>query len=99
MRRIESGINSGGLLDEHAIIDYLICRATNNATIRGKGKISFPGPVLDRFRGGSKQVCASNFAKTIEDGWKMETDAAHLSGVTELSVAWREWWLGHWNYA
>lgn len=79
-------------------VEYLICRATEQSVLRGKGKLSVPMDVLDRFEGTDIEAPASKFCLRLEEDWKMQMDLAEVTGVGELTVAWREYWLGHWTY-
>lgn len=80
-------------------IEYLVCRDIGNSVIHGKGKLSVPYKfVLRMFQQPSAESPPSRLCVGLEDAWKGELDSnkagANVLGVT---VAWREYWLGHWS--
>jgi hypothetical protein len=78
-------------------VEYLICRRTGSA-VRGKGKISLPKDVVDkRFASPGAEVPASRLCSRWESAWKAELGRRPALGCSESTVAWREWWLGHWT--
>ncbi|WP_158886851.1 hypothetical protein [Amycolatopsis anabasis] len=85
-------------LSEVAAVEYLICRATEQSVVRGKGKLAVPKPVLEQFGGVPAEDPASKLCASLEEAWKAQIDLAEVRGVSELTVAWREAWLGHWTY-
>lgn len=87
--------SSGGDL---ATVEYLICRATEQSVIRGKAKLAVPKTVLRQFSGGV-ELPASKLCSALEEAWKAQVDQSGVDGVSELTVAWRESWLGHWTYS
>lgn len=80
-------------------IEYLVCHETERSVLRGKGKLSVPADVLPQFEGADTEAPASTFCLLVEEAWKMQTDLAGITGVDELTVAWREHWLSHWTYS
>lgn len=36
--------------------------------------------------------------RSLEEAWKAQVERSGMDGVGELTVAWRESWLGHWTY-
>ncbi|HKN95966.1 MAG TPA: hypothetical protein VJX10_02520, partial [Pseudonocardiaceae bacterium] len=84
--------------EESPNIEYLICRRVDYSLLRGKGKISIPKDVIDkRFKDNDLERPASRFSMNLEAAWK--TKLASIGGFRELTVAWREAWLGHWEPA
>jgi hypothetical protein len=81
--------------EESPNIEYMICRQFDYSILRGKGKISLPKDIIDtRFKEGPLERPASKFCAKLEAAWRAElTDT---DGFLELTVAWREAWLGHW---
>ena len=79
-------------------VEYLICRSVDRSVLRGKGKLSVPVDVLTRFDGAGGEAPASTFCVLLEEAWRARMDAAEVTGVGELTVAWREYWLGHSTY-
>jgi hypothetical protein len=85
-------------LSDVASVEYLICRATEQSVVRGKGKLAVPNEVLEHFRGARLEEPASKLCWQLDEAWKAQVDLAGVQGVSELTVAWREAWLGHWTY-
>ena len=79
-------------------IEYMICRATEHPVIRGKGKLAVPKHILQLFEDASIEAPASRLCATLEQAWKVQVDLANMTGLAELTVAWRESWLGHWTF-
>jgi hypothetical protein len=75
-------------------LEYLICRRVRHGALRGKGKISFP-PDLRHAVGEDLQSGLSGLCERIEEAWMSELGQDRY--VRELTVSWRENWLGHWN--
>lgn len=86
-------------LGDVATVEYLICRATEQSVVRGKAKLAVPKTVLQRFSAGGAEPPASKLCASLEEAWKAQVDQSDLDGVSELTVAWRESWLGHWTYS
>lgn len=85
--------------DELATVEYLICRATEQSVVRGKAKLAVPKSVLKQFTGGGVELPAAKLCASLEEAWKAQVDRSGVDGVSELTVAWRESWLGHWTYS
>lgn len=78
-------------------IEYLICRRTGGS-VRGKGKVSLPKDVVDKnFAARGVEAAASRLSAQWETAWKAELARRPALGCSESTVAWREWWLGHWT--
>jgi hypothetical protein len=80
-------------------IEYMICRDIGNSVLHGKGKLSVPYKLVrEMFPEPSTESPAARLCVGLEDAWKCEldssTDGMNVLGVT---VAWREYWLGHWS--
>ena len=89
------GLGYGGA--EGANVEYLVCRDIGNSTFRGKGKISVPEPVVERlFANRGRGPALSRCCNALEQAWKAQLETGG-EDVTEVSVAWREHWLGHWG--
>jgi hypothetical protein len=86
-------------LADVATVEYLICRATEQSVVRGKAKLAVPKTVLRRFSAGGAEPPASKLCASLEEVWKAQVDQSAVDGVSELTVAWRESWLGHWTYS
>lgn len=80
-------------------VEYLICRATEQSVVRGKGKLGVPRAVVERFGGSRVERGESRMCALLEDAWKHQADLSEVDGIAELTVAWREAWLGHWTYS
>ncbi|GAB2982379.1 hypothetical protein GCM10017788_37690 [Amycolatopsis acidiphila] len=81
--------------EDHPNIEYLICRQFNYSVLRGKGKISVPKDVIDHyFKNEVLEQPVSRFCADLEARWRSELNG--LAGLVELTVAWRESWLGNW---
>ncbi len=80
-------------------VEYLICRDVGNSVLRGKGKISVPYRlVLDMFPQQSVESPPSRLCVGLEDAWKSHLDSSKMgANVLGVTVAWREYWLGHWS--
>jgi hypothetical protein len=77
-------------------VEYLICRRVRQGVLRGKGKISFPNRIR-RLVTKDDDLAAglSALSERIEEAWRAKLDPNHR--VRELTVSWRENWLGHWT--
>lgn len=80
-------------------IEYLICRDVGNSVLYGKGKLAVPYKLVrTMFPQHSAESPQSQLCVGLEDAWKCELesskDGMNVLGVT---VAWREYWLGHWS--
>lgn len=84
---------------ELTTVEYLICRATEQSVIRGKAKLAVPKSALRQFASGGAELPASKLCASLEEAWKAHVDQSGVDGVSELTVAWRESWLGHWTYS
>ena len=67
--------------------------------VRGKAKLAVPKSVLRQFSSGGVELPASKLCASLEEAWKAHVDQSGVDGVSELTVAWRESWLGHWTYS
>lgn len=83
-------------LSEAATVEHLICRASEQSVVRGKAKLAVPKSVLRRFSAGGVEPPAAKLCASLEEAWKSQVDQSGVDGVSELTVAWRESWLGHW---
>lgn len=86
-------------LADVATVEYLICRATEQSVVRGKAKLAVPKQVLRQFSAGSGQSPPSKLCVSLEEAWQAQVEQSDVDGVGELTVAWRESWLGHWTYS
>ena len=78
-------------------LEYLACRDVGNWILRGRGKLSIREvDMLELFRGMDLESAAARLCVSIENAWKASLRRRGAHGVSELTVAWREWWLGHW---
>jgi hypothetical protein len=80
-------------------VEYLQCREVRNGRIRAIGKLSFDNAVRERLaalypRG--QEPSPSISSRAIEDVWIARLAKRRLSPM-ELTVSWREMWLGHWS--
>ncbi|WP_460519668.1 hypothetical protein [Flindersiella endophytica] len=79
-------------------IDYLICREVRRSVLRGKARISVQRYFIDRhFKRQGLSDSASNFCGALENAWRALVKRESISGLTEVTVSWRESWLGHWT--
>jgi hypothetical protein len=95
LRQDEPGAagRNGGI----ANLEYLICRDIGNRVLRGRGKLSIPeADMMAIFGGSGMEVAATRLCVSLEDAWTTSLRQCGVRGVSELTVAWREWWLGHW---
>lgn len=78
-------------------LEYLICRDVGNGVLRGRGKLSLPeADVLTLFGGNDVESAAARLCVAVERAWKTSLTSREVRAAGELTVAWREWWLGHW---
>ncbi len=79
-------------------IDYLVCRNLGNAVLRGRGKLSvLRDAALGRYPDNALESRPTNLCVGIEEAWRARTARAGNRAVREMTVAWRESWLGHWT--
>jgi hypothetical protein len=82
-------------------VEYVICRDIGNSVLHGKGKLSVPYElVLAMFPQQSTEPPQARLCVGLEDAWKCELDSpSNKDGMNVLgvTVAWREYWLGHWS--
>lgn len=79
-------------------IEYLVCRSKGNSIFRGKGKLSVPrDPSLQRYPADGLEPRPTDLCVSIEEAWRARTVTDGLPGVSDLTVTWREGWLGHWS--
>jgi len=78
-------------------LEYLVCRDIGNLTLRGRGKLSVPeADIMAMFSSNGVGTAATQLCMHLEDAWKTALLQSSVHGVSELTVTWREWWLGHW---
>ena len=79
-------------------IEYLICRNMGNSVLRAKGKVSvLRDSSLDRYPYDALESRPTNMCVSIEEAWRARSAREGRSGVRELTIAWRDCWLGHWS--
>jgi hypothetical protein len=79
-------------------IEYLVCRNMGNSVLRGKGKLSvLRDPALQRYPSDGLEPRPTDLCVSIEEAWRSRTAREASPGVKDLTVAWRECWLGHWS--
>ena len=75
-----------------ANIEYLVCREMSGSHLRGKGQLSLALDHIPRtFDEPTAEARASQISSRLEGAWRSELHGE----ISELSVAWRENWLGH----
>lgn len=87
---------ANGLVVAVPNVEYLVTRRVGDGRLRLKGKLGIPEAIIQELMPGRPMVQrASVFAKALEGSWSR---AIAKDGVDarQLSVAWRESWLGHW---
>jgi hypothetical protein len=78
-----------------ANIEYLICRDTGNATLRAKGKLKVPDALWkELLPDETPTVAARLLAQSLEAAWQARA-GQRQNAFAQLTVAWREHWLGH----
>lgn len=78
-------------------LKYLICRDIGDGVLRGRAKLSVPeADVMTLVGGTDVESAAARLCVAIERAWKASLAGRTVRGASELTVAWREWWLGHW---
>jgi len=78
-----------------ANVEYLICRKVRKSVLRGKGKLSLPTEVANDYGHRDLQRALSVLSERIENTWRAKL--SRKNRVRELTVSWREYWLGHWT--
>lgn len=79
-------------------IDYLICRNMGNSILRGKGKLSVSQDLaLAGYPSNGLESRPTNLCVAIEEAWRARIARDGRHGIRELTVGWRECWLGHWS--
>ena len=69
-----------------------------NSVLRGKGKISFPLDVAYSAPGQPDlHARLTSLSVRVQNAWRDRLDKSHRA--RELTVSWREYWLGHWTHA
>jgi hypothetical protein len=77
-------------------VEYLICRYMGNSVLRGKGKLSFPSElVYSGSEDADRQAKLTSLSARVEGAWRDRLDKSYRA--RELTVSWREYWLGHWS--
>jgi len=78
-------------------LDYLVCRNSGNSVLRCRGKLSVLRDVaLARYPDNALESRPTNLCVGIEEAWRARTMRGDRRALRELTVAWREPWLGHW---
>jgi hypothetical protein len=78
-------------------IDYLICRDMGNLVLRGRGKLAvLRDAALGHYPDNALEARPTNLCVSIEEAWRARTIRSGTLALRELTVAWRECWLGHW---
>jgi hypothetical protein len=78
-------------------IEYLVCRNSGNSILRGRGKLSvLRDNALARYPDNALESRPTNLCVGIEEAWRARTTPSDRYAPRELTVAWREPWLGHW---
>jgi hypothetical protein len=78
-----------------ANLEYFICRDVD-ASIRAQGRITIPETdVLAMFSASKVELAAASLCTVLEDAWKSALLRHGVIGVSNPSVALREWWLGN----
>ena len=92
-------LEDGQVGGKHAFnIEYLLCREVDDGQLRAIGKLSIDREASRDLQArfpDDQEPTASRAARAIEDEWKARVDRVNLT-LIELTVAWRELWLGHW---
>jgi len=79
-------------------IDYLVCRNMGNSILRGKGKLSVvKDAALRRYPYDGPEPRPTELCVSIEEAWRARSAVDGRRAIRELTVAWRECWLGHWS--
>jgi hypothetical protein len=76
-------------------VEYLICRRMRSGALRGKGKLSFATSVAESYGHDQAAANLSALASRLEYAWRARAQPQHR--IRELTVSWREYWLGHWT--
>ena len=93
----EKGIQLSSAVARLPNIEYLIARDTGRGSVRAKGKIAVPEELLDlAFPTARASERGAAISTGLEEMWHARLESAHCQ-PTELTVAWRENWLGRWS--
>jgi hypothetical protein len=94
IRRHEQG---SGWSRSSPSVEYLVCRNSGNSMLRGRGKLSvLRDEALARYPDNALESRPTNLCVGIEEAWRAQTIRSDDYALRELTVAWREPWLGHW---
>jgi hypothetical protein len=99
LKRIDPSCLDDRVNTHYPNIEYLISRDLGVGSVRAKGKLQIPDPLLHELPlfDDDRQVDDVDLgvavATTLEDSWLMELKRKGVE-PRELRVAWREWWLG-----
>lgn len=107
LRGLFEALRDVGLIDRHdqgfvwnsssPNIEYLVCRNSGNSVLRGRGKLSVVrDTALARYPDNALESRPTNLCVSIEEAWRARTMSSDRYELRELTVAWREPWLGHW---
>lgn len=90
--------DEGNWVPDAPNIDYLICRNMGNSIFRGKGKLTIERDLaLQAYPRDGLESRPTNLCVAIEEAWRARIARDGRHGMRELTVGWRECWLGHWS--
>jgi hypothetical protein len=76
-------------------IDYLIARINNAGGLRARGKFAIPDVILEELMPSmSNELRGTLFSRRLEEEWNAQLASR---AIFDISIAWRENWLGHWG--
>jgi hypothetical protein len=80
-------------------IEYLVCRDVGSGSVRGKGKLAVPVGLVETLHAGrGSEPAIARLSTALEAAWKDHAKASSAPVVlSEITVSWREYWLGHWS--
>ncbi len=79
-------------------IEYLVCRHVGDSVLRAKGKLALMSDQVDAlFPNTAYELGVSRLCVSLEDAWRAAIEDADVPGVSDVTVSWREYWLGHWT--
>jgi hypothetical protein len=89
---VDTNVRGGRVVN----LEYFIVRDVGNSVFRARGKLSISEADILELFGSRIEDAAVRLCMTLEDAWKASLRRRGVRGVSELTVTWHEWWLGHW---
>jgi hypothetical protein len=76
-------------------LEYLICRHMRRSVLKGRGKVSVLPQSVRIEPSDDLEADLTKLCVDIENAWRRQLGPQYRA--RELTVSWREYWLGHWT--